>query len=222
MAPAAIFDLDGTLIDSRPAVLEAYRLAAAEFVGGTERLAAIPEGLLLAMRVIESASAVAGPAHAEACAARYDELYRLNSHRHVRVYDGVVEMLATLAAEGIELGIVTNKGRSRTPADVAGLDGGDGGNDLFRAIVSAEDTPERKPSPDPILFALEQADWRPEHSVYVGDGPHDAQSALAAGLQFIGAGWGYYDEDGLRGAGASNVLHEPKELTDTIRSMLAR
>ena len=97
MTVAALFDLDGTLIDSRPAVLQAYKLAALDFPDGPERLAAIPEGRLLAMRVIECSELIAGADRAAEFAQAYDEAYRLRSRDRVRLYDGVVEMLASLA-----------------------------------------------------------------------------------------------------------------------------
>ncbi|WP_347059646.1 HAD hydrolase-like protein [Blastococcus sp. HT6-30] len=217
---AALFDLDGTLLDSRAAVIDAYRLAARAYPNGLENLAAIPEGRLLAMRVIECCALIAGPALAEDCAVRYDENYRLRTRKKVQVYPGVVEALAALRTEGIRLGVVTNKGLARTPGDIAPLDGHGNGAELFDVVVTAADTVERKPSPRPIQWALEKTGWAPGWAVYVGDGPHDAQSAFGAGLSFVGAGWGYYGLADLKAAGADVVCQDVGELVDAVRGAL--
>lgn len=220
MSRVVLFDLDGTLLDSRPAVLAAYSEAALSFEGGAERLAAIPVGELLAMRVAESAAVIAADGDASTFARLYDEAYRLRAHRRVTLYDGVVAMLRSLADSGIALGVVTNKGLSRTPGDVAPLDGGSGGEALFEVIVTADDSAERKPSPRPMEIALERGGWRPQDTLYVGDGPHDFESAASAGLCFIGAGWGYYGLGSLRSAGAEHVAARPSELPEAIDRLL--
>lgn len=222
MTKVALFDLDGTLLDSRPAVLDAYALAAAEFPGGSAALSLIPEGRLLAMRVIEVCAEIAGPADADRCAQLYDENYRLHAPNQVKLYDGVVETLKTLLDEGFDLGIVTNKGRSRTPSDIAPLDGGGGGASLFKVVVTADDTPERKPSSIPMEFALREGGWSPNEVVYVGDGPHDAESALSAGLNFVGAAWGYYGEQSLREGGATLINGDVRDLLETLRTVFSK
>ena len=218
MTAAAIFDLDGTLLDSRGAVLAAYRLAAVEFPGGPERLESIAEGQLLAMRVIECCTIIAGAERAEECAAAYDLCYRTRTRDQVRLYPGVVDMLAQLRDSGIRLGVVTNKGASRTPADISPLDGRGQGAELFDVVVTAADSVERKPSPVPIQIALERGGWHPESSVYVGDGPHDAESAFGAGLAFVGAVWGYYGHQALAATGAEVLCNDVSELTEAIHA----
>jgi phosphoglycolate phosphatase-like HAD superfamily hydrolase len=221
MSRVVLFDLDGTLLDSRPAVLAAYAEAALHFEGGAERLASIPVGELLAMRVVESGAVIAGEGSADAFVQLYDEAYRLRTYTEVTLYDGVVPMLRALADSGFALGVVTNKGLSRTPGDVAPLDGGSGGEALFEVIVTADDSVERKPSPRPMEIALERGGWRPEHAVYIGDGPHDHESATSAGLAFLGAGWGYYGPDALSSAGAEHVLTTPSALPEAIDRLFA-
>jgi phosphoglycolate phosphatase-like HAD superfamily hydrolase len=218
---AALFDLDGTLMDSREAVLAAYGLAAEQFPDGPARLAEIPEGELLAMRVIEVCTRIAGVERAEECAELYDVGYRTRTRELVRLYPGVVEMLASLRAGGIRLGVVTNKGASRTPADIAPLDGQGQGADLFDVVVTAADSVERKPSPRPIEIALERTGWEASRSVYVGDGPHDAESAFAAGLGFVGVSWGFYGREPLLGVGAEVVCDDMTELEQALRDALA-
>ncbi|WP_051571040.1 HAD family hydrolase [Cryptosporangium arvum] len=217
MIGAALFDLDGTLLDSRGAVLAAYRLAAAEYPGGAERLAAIPVGSLLAMRVAECCAAIAGPERGAECAEKYDVYYRTRTRDEVRLYPGVVAVLADLRAHGIRLGVVTNKGASRTPADIAPLDGRGHGAALFDVVITAADSVERKPSPRPIEIALERTGWKPADAVYVGDGPHDAEAAFGAGLAFVGAGWGYYGAAALDAAGATVICDEVSALPAAIR-----
>ncbi|MGJ9413845.1 HAD family hydrolase [Aeromicrobium sp. CF4.19] len=220
--PAALFDLDGTLVDSRPAILGAMRAAAGEFDGAAERLAEYSEGVLLAERLRVTAAAIAGHERAAEYAARYDEHYAELSPQLTTVYPDVVDVLAELRADGVRLGIVTNKGQSRTPGDLAPLDGARGGLDLFDVVVTADDTVERKPSPEPILHGLRKVGWRSESAVYVGDGPHDARAALDAGTSFIGAGWGYYGRDSLRTEGREfAVLDRPAELAPTLRRIFA-
>ncbi|MDO9377450.1 MAG: HAD hydrolase-like protein [Nocardioidaceae bacterium] len=207
-ARCVLFDLDGTLIDSRPALVAAYR-AAFDEVLGTEfpELEDDPERFLTP-RVLEVCTDVAGP-RAGDCVEAYDRHYRDTTYRLVTPYPGILDMLAVLRGRGVVTGIVTNKGRARAERDLAwvGIEPGS-----LAAVVCAEDTVERKPHPAPVALGIATAGVGAAETVYVGDGPQDARSGRACGASTISVLYGYYGREALREAGADHVAATPADL----------
>jgi phosphoglycolate phosphatase len=130
-----------------------------------------------------------------------------------RLFDGVPELLQTLAAQGIAWGIVTNKTRQFTHQVTAalGLDAG------AACIVSGDSTPNPKPAPDPLLLACQLADVAPRNTIYVGDDLRDVQAGKAAGMSTVAVAWGYLGE-GLPIAewGADHIIDAPGELAQLL------
>ncbi|MFG1945317.1 HAD family hydrolase [Nonomuraea sp. NPDC048826] len=211
MTRAVLFDLDGTLVDSRPAILDCYRAALAPLPGGWESLLALGLGRMMRWRMREVMAEVAGERAAE-CESRYERHYLEEGHRKVTLYPGAADMLDALRGQGLRLGIVTNKGRVRTEHDLRTVHGARDLLPLFDVVVTTEDTVERKPSPEPILHGLRRAGWAAGDCAYVGDGPHDAEAAVAAGTGFVGAGWGYYPEELSAARPALAVAAAPGDL----------
>jgi pyrophosphatase PpaX len=182
--PVCLFDLDGTLIDSGPMIIASMKHAAKTVLGRD-----IPEAAL--------AAAVGGPGLVAQMRAldpeRVEELveaYRLHNdplHEELEAFWEVVEVLPRLRGEGRRLGIVTAKRRSTVRL---ALDRLPGLEDLFEVIVTADDTARHKPSPDPILAALERLAAEPAQAAYVGDSPFDVRAAKAAGVFAVAVGWG--------------------------------
>src|SRR3712207_381725 len=142
-----LFDLDGTLIDSGAMILASFRHATQTVLARE-----IPDEELVA--------AVGGATIHEQMRSfdpdRVDELvevYRAHNvplHDELQAFDGVEDVLATLAGQGRKLAIVTAK--RRTGVDLAF--GTLGIGRYFDAVVSAEDTERHKPDPEPVLLAL--------------------------------------------------------------------
>ncbi|MFT3972153.1 MAG: HAD hydrolase-like protein [Amaricoccus sp.] len=205
--PHVLFDLDGTLVDTRAAVLECYTRVFRERLNSDFPPDAVPKGELFAMRPAEIFSLVAPD--------RKDELYAAYSATypdcidHIAVFPGAARLIEMLVAAGRKPGLVTNKGLERTLIDLdhAGIP-----TASFSTIVTAEDTRERKPHPAPILLGLERAGARPEEAVYVGDGPQDVIAAHAAGLPCIGLTYGFYKADDL-------TPHEPEVLAGDVAAL---
>ena len=203
----ALLDVDGTVIDSRAAILAAYRVAFtavgvpfAEDAPGVARL--------LAQRVGEAGAELAGD-RAAACEQAYRDAYPVVSTSLVTALDGARELLDGLAARGIPIGFVTNKGRDRLGPDLALA----GFGDLSLAVVvTAEDSAERKPHPRPIQIALERTGCPPAEALYLGDGPHDVRSARVAGVAAVGAAYGYYERAVLEAEDPDLVVDRPDEL----------
>jgi len=110
----------------------------------------------------------------------------------VRLCPGIGDVLATLRAEGVRLGICTaSRGESFPPLEQAGLLG------MFDEIVTAGDVRQRKPHPEGILLCLERMGIVPDQAIYVGDTVADIRAGRAAGLFTVGV---------LTGAGSSALL----------------
>ena len=182
--PVVLFDLDGTLIDSGPMIVASMKHAASSVLGQD-----IPVEVL--------AAAVGGPglvAQMHALdQARVDELvaaYRAHNeplHDELEAFWEVVEVLPVLRGQGRRLGIVTAKRRAtvrlafdRLPQLEANFD----------VVITADDTERHKPSPDPLLTAVERLGIDPEKAAYVGDSPFDIRAAKAAGVYAVAVGWG--------------------------------
>lgn len=211
-----LFDLDGTLIDSRASILASHRHTFREVAGIDIDEVGYDTGALLAMRIPEAFEYFGHPELAEQGAAAYDHFYRHEGYKRTTAYEGATETLEELGELGVAWGVVTNKGRGRAGEDMKRLVG-DAVNDMI-CLIGAEDTAERKPHPAPILAGLKAAGIGPEGVAYVGDGPHDVESALAADTIAIGAAYGYYGAEPLRTAGAHHILERPSELISLVAS----
>jgi phosphoglycolate phosphatase len=187
---AALFDLDGTLLDTAP------DMAAALNVLREEQRQSHVEFALIRPQVSNGAAAVvrvgfpaADAEQAEQLRLRFLDIYALQLADQTRLFRGFDEVLGTLEAHGIPWGVVTNKPARLTEPLLDAL------KLTARAacIVSGDTIPERKPHPAPLRLAAERIGIPAQHCLYLGDALRDVQAAIAAGMLPLGARFGYLD-----------------------------
>lgn len=175
---AVIFDLDGTLVDSMPHVLEAFAHALAPFRpdldrdGIFHRLGGPPERTLLHLT---------GDAEKAAEAMRRFATYRFDDGANVRPFPGMMTMLAGLHAGGFRLGIWTGRDR-RTTEEILTLHGMGG---LFSAIVCGDDLPTHKPHPQGLQAILAALEVGADEALYAGDAEADVLGGAEAGVRTV-------------------------------------
>jgi len=208
-----LFDLDGTLIDSKGDIASSVNLALARaglsqlppsriagFVGdGVRKL--VDRSL---REVLER-----GPD--ESLLLRVMDFYLDEYGQHLldttRLFPGVGEALGSLDWAG--LAVVTNKPErfSRQILNALGI------GRRFRLVLGGDSTPLRKPDPAPLLEAVDRCGAVPGDSVMVGDSPVDVQAGEAAGLVTCGIAANVVDKEKLRAAGCDLLISDMRELT---------
>lgn len=211
MTRLAIFDCDGTLVDSQANICLAMEHAFDE-AGmtppsrhATRRIVGL--SLVEAMRVLlpDNDSAV----HAE-MAERYRASYlvlRNNGLEHEPLYDGIAALLSSMDESGWLLGVATGKsdrGLERC-LDHHGIRG------LFVTLQTADRHPS-KPHPSMVYQARADVGVEATNTVVIGDTVYDIHMGKAAGCRTIGVNWGYHPVDELRGAGADAIAESMDEL----------
>jgi pyrophosphatase PpaX len=202
--PVVLLDLDGTVVDSGPIILASMRHATLSVLARE-----IPDDELMA--------SVGGPGLEAQMRAfgpdRVDELVRVYRehneplHDQLEAFAGIADVLVQLKDEGRRLGIVSAKRRSTVELAFARVPLGH----LFDVIVGGDETARQKPSPEPLLLALDRLGAKPADAAYVGDSPYDMQAARAAGLYAVGVSWGgIHEHEAL--ADADVVVHSAEEL----------
>jgi phosphoglycolate phosphatase len=178
----AIFDLDGTLIDSAPDIHAAGNavLAAEGLEGVTydQARSFIGNGARVFVERLERASAGANdPVRTDRMRRHFAEAYE-TAHALTTVYPGVEGALDRLARDGWALGLCTNKPVAPTRAVLAHL----GWSDRFATVIGGDSLPVMKPDPAPLHTVI--AALGPGPLVYVGDSETDAATAQAAQVPF--------------------------------------
>jgi len=132
-----------------------------------------------------------------------------------RVYDGIPQLLAELAAARSKVCIVTSSPRPylERVAHRFGLP--------TTPSVCYHDTALHKPHPAPILRALDLLGIAPARAVSIGDDPRDIEASLAAGTTAVAALWGSADPVGIVAAKPSQVCRTPAELGQFLRGWIA-
>lgn len=194
---AALFDLDGTLIDSVPditlAVGELMTSEGLEPFTEADVRAMVGHGLrVLVRRALEARGRTSSPAEFEAIIGRMLEIYPRHLTGRTTLLPGVVDCLDTVAAAGCAVALVTNKLQSAatTVLDHFEL------SDRFAIILGDQEGLSDlapKPEPDMLLHALSHVGVDPAHAVMVGDSEADMASARAAGVFSVAVRGGYCD-----------------------------
>lgn len=188
MSLIAVFDLDGTLVDSAPDLHAALdRLMLTRGLPGFTRaevVAMIGDG---AKVLVERAMTARGARFDAAALDSFLEDYSANAAVETAAFDGITEALDALAAAGWRLAVCTNKPVEPARSLLRDL----GLADRFAAIGGGDSYPTRKPDPAHLLATLRDAGGEPGSAVMIGDHHNDMAAAAGAGVPAIFAGWGY-------------------------------
>jgi len=212
---AALFDLDGTLLDTL-ADLAAATNAALERHGFPPHPTAAYRRIVGDGQVNQILRALPASDRDEATVARVlaaaREEYARRWADHTRLYGGVAAMLNELAARGVRMAVLSNKPHAMTLQAA----------DRFLAawpmevVLGARDGVPLKPDPSAALEVAARMGLAPARFLYVGDTNTDMQTARAAGMHAVGALWGFRDEAELRAAGATELIDRPARLLDLL------
>lgn len=205
MTRLAIFDLDGTLIDSRQDLCLAVNHAL--------RTVGLPE------RSLEEVSAFIGkgartlvtrsiaPHHylIEPAFSAWHDYYQRHLLDHTVLYPG---LQGVLAGARCLMAVHTNKPGAMARTILKGL----GVASRFAVVLGGDEAP-RKPDPAGTRQVMSQLGVSPDETIFVGDSPIDCETAAAAGVRLVAVTWGLASPETLRAAGAHDLLHKTSELT---------
>ena len=217
-----IFDLDGTLTDSRPGILRTTRHALQRLNEATGRATLVPEESALDFMVGPPLRAtfagLVGPDLVEPLLGFYRERYSAVGMFENAVYAGVPQALEALRGAGHRLFVATskNEGDARRILDHFGL------APFFAQIYGAQNDGGRAVKDELLAFLIAREGIVADDAVMIGDRRFDALGARAVGLPTIGALWGYGTREELREAGADPLIEAPGEIVDAVAAVLRR
>ncbi|MBD9477767.1 phosphoglycolate phosphatase [Pseudoxanthomonas sp. PXM02] len=209
---AALFDLDGTLLDSAPDMLAtANRMRASRDIGPMTLEVLRPHVSKGARAMLAAAFPEMEQGTREALVPEFLTIYQEELGRHSVLFDGVAEMLEALESAGTTWGIVTNKPEYLARDILPQL----GWETRCAVLIGGDTLTEKKPHPLPLQVAAERIGIAIADCVYVGDDERDIQASRAAGMPSIAALWGYRQahEDPAEW-GADVIAERPAELLD--------
>lgn len=215
----AVFDCDGTLVDSQHSICAAMRAAFAVHgwaepeADAVRRLVGLP--LLQAIRILV-------PDAAEGACERVRESYSVAYHAlraegrlDDPLFPGAREAIDAIDKAGWILGLATGKSHRGLVATLER-------HEIIGrfATLQTADRALGKPHPDMLLKAMAESGVEPKATAMIGDTTFDMEMAKSAGTVAIGVAWGYHDPEELRAAGADRVVADFASLPGVLAELM--
>ncbi|WP_317366924.1 HAD family hydrolase [uncultured Tyzzerella sp.] len=212
MKRLAIFDLDGTLVDSIGSIAGACNEALIKN-GLKER--SIQEYKYFAgdgaLELVKRAVYASGDVNYE----KLDDVYKVykdifvkDCTRGVVPFENIDNILKNLKDKGIILAVLSNKPHERTIDVVEKIFG----NDKFDMVLGYKSEETKKPNPYGALLIANHFNIEPKDCVYIGDTDTDMQTGIRAGMYTVGVTWGFRDREELISNKANDVIDTPIDL----------
>jgi phosphoglycolate phosphatase len=209
----AIFDFDGTLVDSTPGIIDVMRVVIDEYkfddtmIGTWSNLVGVP--LPRQMEIILPGHEA--DFHLEV-ADRYRAIYDAMAIEICPPFPHMMAMLEELASRGVIVTIASSK-RSHLVQVV--LDHHDIAHH-FKMVVGAQDVENHKPHPESVHHTLKQLAIDAEHAVVIGDSSYDLDMARNAGVDAIGVTTGIHDKETLSKSDPRHIVNGLDEVLPLI------
>ncbi|WFE69784.1 phosphoglycolate phosphatase [Thiomicrospira sp. R3] len=216
-----LIDLDGTLVDSVPDLAYCVDQMMAQLAMPLRGEAAVRNWVGNGVeRLVRRAliNAVEGEPDDDLFARAYPiflALYTDNYSQRSCVYDGVVEGLEWMLAQGYRLSCVTNKAEAFTLPLLKDK----GLHDYFEFVVSGDTCAEKKPHPMPLLHAAELMKVSPDNALMIGDSKSDVKAARAAGFHIFCMTYGYNHGEDIRDYQPDVVMDSMSELANYLEAI---
>jgi len=203
-----LFDLDGTLTDSRPGIVASIQYALAELRCPVPDESSLHWCIGPPLRA-SFVQLLGGEADADRAVALYRERFGSVGLYENRVYDGIPGMLEDLSSRGLQLAVATSKAEVYAKRIIShfGLDS------CFQWVFGAELSGERGDKTELIAWVLDRTGADPSQTTMIGDRSHDMIGARNNGVDAVGVLYGYGSRDELLTSGARTVVAEPHELS---------
>ncbi len=215
----AVFDCDGTLVDSQHAIIAAMGTACRDHdipPPGPEEVRRV-----VGLPLEEAIARVLAAGDAATVAKVHDSYIQAFRAMRVRgdvrepLFPGALAALEGVAEDGWLLGVATGKSTRGLAATLEEH----GIIERFMTLQTA-DTARGKPHPEMLENAINDAGATPSTTVMIGDTSFDMEMAKNAGTKAVGVAWGYHPEDELRGAGAHMVIRGFAELEQALEGLM--
>ncbi|MCF8479031.1 MAG: HAD family hydrolase [Rhodospirillum sp.] len=209
----AIFDVDGTLVDSQHNIVASMTDAFLENGLAEPPPAAVRS--IIGLSLIEAVEGILPEAEPELInrvAQAYKDAFfrrRVGPDFTEALFPGVVEIFDALEARGVLLALATGKSRRGVESFVERH----GFERRFVATRCADDGPG-KPDPWMVLDAVASIGGNPGSTAMIGDTTYDMEMAARSGALGVGVAWGYHDAPALMAAGARLVVDRFDQVTD--------
>lgn len=209
---AAVFDLDGTLVDSLADLADAANAMLASYRFRTHDVGAyryfVGDGSRKLIERILPKERSRDAAFVDEAMARYKDCYAERLLHRTQLYDGIPEMLEELRRRNIPMAICTNKHQSAADAIVEALFP----KNMFQEVIGDRRGLPRKPDPQKVLHIARRMGVSPASTAYFGDTAVDMDTAHNAGTLAVGVLWGFRPQQELTEHGAQILLSHPREL----------
>ena len=209
---AAIFDLDGTLLDticdigdSLNCILRKYGFKERSY---EEYVTFVCNG---SRTLVERASECSDISVIDKILEEYKEFYSKNYSVKTIPYDNIAEVLGILSEKGVKLGVYSNKPDNIVKSLVDKFFPG-----IFISVRGQTDDVPVKPSPVGAFIVADELNVSYDSCAFIGDSIEDRQTALNAGMLPISVSWGYRSKDFLLEHGAEICIDSPMQLPDLL------
>ncbi|MBC8569615.1 HAD family hydrolase [Zongyangia hominis] len=210
MKKAAIFDLDGTLLNTLTDLAVSCNHALEVYGYPTHEVEAyklfVGNGVYNLVKRILPADAQDEEIRAK-IKAEFDAYYAAHTVDYTKPYDGIEDMLGRCREKGIKMIVVSNKAHNFVVQLIESIFPG-----VFDVILGQRDDVPKKPDPTAVFEALDRVGVSAKESIYVGDSGVDMQTGKNAGCYTIGVSWGFRAPEELRENGADAIVGTPQEI----------
>jgi HAD superfamily hydrolase (TIGR01509 family) len=199
---AVVFDWDGTLVDSKRALVASFQETTAEVLGEPFPTAHEDVERMVQVRGQEAFEEIAGgdPELFQRIEEVFHRVY-VSQQANIAPFPGALETLARLREAGLLLGVATSKARLRLDLEAERT----GIGALLDVSISGDEVAVAKPDPEQVVAAIAALGAEPARTLYVGDGPNDVLAGRGAGAITVAVSFGFHPAE-ARAAAPDHVI----------------